>query len=125
MHSPELVLVVDDDPLLLATLGDALRSCEMASVLAGSLEAALDALGRGVAPDAILVDLDLHEPPGLTALARLQSHPAAGDVPVLALGSNPGDLLRADPAEAVLLKPFELEHLRRRLLAACDRPPMQ
>jgi CheY-like chemotaxis protein len=125
MHGPECVLIVDDNPRLLATIGEALKASHMAPRLANDGDDALEALHGGLAPDAIIIDLDMKRPPGMAVLARIQGDPDGGDLPVLALGSHPNSLLNAGRADAVLLKPFEVEQLRRRLVEICDVHPLQ
>jgi CheY-like chemotaxis protein len=122
MRHPALVLVVDDDRPLLARLGEVLRDCEMEPLLTGSVEEAIAALGGGVTPDAIVLDLDIRAP---GALARLHGVPGVEEVPVLALGSRPTNPLYAGPVDAVILKPLAADDLRRRLVEICDPAPMQ
>jgi DNA-binding response OmpR family regulator len=123
MRHSASVLVIESDPSLLATIGEGLGRLDMEPFLAAGLEAALEALSGGCAPDCIVVDLDRH-PSGPAAIARLHAHPDAGYVPVLALGSRPHLLLSAG-ADAVMLKPLDVVALRARLVGICDRAPMQ
>jgi len=118
------VLVIESDPSLLASIGEALSRLEMEPFLAPGLDAALEALSGGCAPDCIMVDLDLRQPSGLATLARIHAHPDAGSVPVLVLGSRPDLLINAE-ADAVMLKPLDLGSLGDRLAGICDCAPMQ
>jgi CheY-like chemotaxis protein len=111
------VLVIESDPSVRASIAEALSECELAPTLADGLEAALAALSGGCVPDCILVDLDRAAPPAV--VAWLHGHPEVGEVPVLALGSHPGTLLRAG-ADAVMLKPVDAAALPGRIAGICD-----
>lgn len=117
------VLVVESDPVLLRALGEELLRLDLEPFLAPGLDDALAALSGGCAPDCIVVDLD-RQPSGRAALARIHAHPDALDVPVLALGSRPYLLMSAG-ADAVMMKPLDVEALRDRLACICDCAPMQ
>jgi two-component system, OmpR family, response regulator MprA len=116
---PDVILVVDDNPLLLATLGEALSTEYTTPLLAPSGADALDQVERRTTPDAVVIDLDMRD--GLLVLAQLEC--AMGDlVPIIAVSSNPRRLLEAGIADAVLMKPFEVGQLRRCVDRACGRP---
>ncbi len=115
----EVILVVDDNPLLLATLGEALTTDQTTPVLACSGADALQEMERGMAPDAVVIDLDMRD--GFVVLAQLEC--AMEDVvPIIALSSKPGRLLEAAIADVVLMKPFEVGQLRSCVHRACERP---
>jgi DNA-binding response OmpR family regulator len=114
----EVILVIDDNSLLLATLGEALTTDHTTAVLACSGADALQKMQRGVAPDAVVIDLDMRD--GFAVLAQLEC--AMEDVvPVIVLSSKPGRLLEAI-ADAVLMKPFEIGQLRNCVHRACEQP---
>ncbi len=116
---PDVILVVDDDALLLATLGDALTTECTIPVLAPTGADALEQVERRTAPDVVVIDLDMRD--GLLVLAQLEC--AMGDVvPIVAVSSNPGRLLEAGIADAVLMKPFEVGQLRSCVDRACGQP---
>ncbi|HEX9399705.1 MAG TPA: response regulator [Anaeromyxobacter sp.] len=113
-----VVLVIDDDPSLLATLGEALTTDDTAPILATAADA-LREIKRGMVPDAIVIDLDI--PDGCAVLAELER--AMPDlVPVITLSSAPRRLLEAGVADAVVMKPFEVGQLRRCVHHACEQP---
>jgi DNA-binding response OmpR family regulator len=113
----ELALVVDDNPLLLATLGEALSADDIAPVLATARDA-MRHLEDGMSPDVIVIDLDMRD--GCAVLARLEC--AISDtIPVVALSSRPQRLLEAGVADAVVMKPFEVGRLCSCVHHACDR----
>jgi DNA-binding response OmpR family regulator len=113
-----IVLVIDDDPRLLAALGEALSTEETAPVLATAAEA-LRRLRGGMSPDVVVMDLDIRD--GYAVLAEVEC--AMADlIPVVALSSRPRRLLEAGIADAVVMKPFEVGQLRRCVQRACEQP---
>jgi len=114
----EIILVIDDNPLLLATLGEALTTDHTTPVLARTGADALQKMQRGMAPDAVVIDLDMRD--GFVVLAQLEC--AIDDVPVIALSSKPGRLLEAGIADAVLMKPFDVGRLRSCVDRTCEQP---
>ncbi|HEX9308230.1 MAG TPA: response regulator [Anaeromyxobacter sp.] len=115
----EVILVVDDNPLLLATLGEALSTEHTTPVLARTGADALRKMERGIAPDVVVIDLDMRD--GFVVLVQLECA-MENVVPVIALSSSPGRLLEAGIADAVLMKPFEVGQLRSCVDRACVRP---
>ena len=114
----EVILVIEDDPLLLATLGAALSTEYTAPVLATGADA-LQKMQLGMTPDVIVIDLDMRD--GCALLAQLEC--AMEDLaPVVALSSAPRRLLEAGIADAVVMKPFEVGELCRCVHRACERP---
>jgi CheY-like chemotaxis protein len=114
---PPVVLVIDDSPLRLAMIGEALRGDDATPVLAGGADA-MSALERGPRPDVVVIDLDLRD--GLAVLAQLEAA-VEGLVPVVALTSEPRRLLEAGVADAVLAKPFDLGQVRASVRRALER----
>jgi CheY-like chemotaxis protein len=114
----EIILVIDDDPLLLATLGEALATESIAPVLSTGTDA-LQKMQSGMAPDVIVIDLDMRD--GYALLAALEAT-NEDPIPVVALSSQPRRLLGAGIADAVVLKPFEVGQLRRCVQHACEQP---
>lgn len=113
---PDLILLIDDDDLRLRTLRDALTTEDMTPVVARCVPDALEELERGMKPDAIVIDLDMHD--GFVALARVEC--AVEDVvPVVALSDKPRRLIEAGIVDAVVMKPFEIGHLRSCVSRAC------
>lgn len=113
----EVVLVIDDDPLLLATLGEALTTEDLTPVVATGADA-LQKMRGGMMPDVLVIDLDMRD--GCTLLAQLEC--AMEDlVPVVVLSSEPRRLLEAGIADAVVVKPFEVGLLRRCVHRACEQ----
>jgi DNA-binding response OmpR family regulator len=115
---PDVVLVIDDNPLLLETLGEALREEHTLLMLARDASEAVQGIERGTMPDAIVIDLDMRD--GLDALARVETV-IEDVVPVIALSSKPRRLLDAGIADAVVMKPFEIGHLRTCVRRACEQ----
>jgi CheY-like chemotaxis protein len=118
LRMDEVILVIDDNPLLLATLGEALATESTTLVLATGADA-LQKMQSGMTPDVIVIDLDMRN--GYALLVELEA--AIGDpIPVVALSSQPRRLLEAGVADAVVVKPFEVGQLRRCVQHACEQP---
>lgn len=129
MPSPERVLLVDDDALLRASLGEQLaREGSCTVVAAGSAAEARLLAGEGHYRAAI-IDQNLPDGRGDTLMHELKAH--GFDAPVLIL-SEPGAPLPGDADGAVdyLEKPFRFSALLARLNlylnrhAASDDAPM-
>ncbi|MDT8855677.1 response regulator transcription factor [Paracoccaceae bacterium Fryx2] len=80
-------LIIDDHPLFCDALVMTLKAVTgITSVeTVGGLEAALALLDRGLAPDVVVLDLNLPDVSGLDGLIRLRA--AAGGVPVVVVSS--------------------------------------
>jgi two-component system phosphate regulon response regulator PhoB len=81
------VLLADDDNLLRAVYGDALRPL-VGELLEARNGADCVALARRAAPDLILLDLHMPGVDGWEALRDLRLHPETADVPVVALSGD-------------------------------------
>lgn len=81
------VLVIDDHPLFCEALSMTLRSCLSVQNVAVSntLQNALETLKSGLAPDLVMLDLNLPDVDGLDGLVRLKM--AVPDTPVIVVSS--------------------------------------
>jgi two-component system, OmpR family, response regulator MprA len=116
------VLVVDDEPAVLAALDRALRLDSYEVALAADGREALDLLAAD-SPDAIVLDLAMPHVDGLEVCRRLR---AAGDrTPVLMLTARDAVDDRVAGLDAgaddYLVKPFALKELKARLRALLRR----
>ncbi len=121
--SPHLLLI-EDTPDLALWLGAALRQAGMRVSFARDGHEALAQLAPGHGYDAVLLDLQLPGPDGLSVLQTVR---AQGDtVPVLVLtarASVPDRVLGLQlGADDYLPKPFDLSELEARLQALLRRP---
>jgi two-component system KDP operon response regulator KdpE len=117
------VLVIDDDPDLLAALTITLRAHHYSVAGATSGEAGLE-LAAQHPPDIAVVDLGLPGMDGAAVIGRLRSWT---DVPILVLSgrSDSADKVEALDAGAddYVTKPFSADELLARLRAAARRAP--
>ena len=118
MHTPESILVVDDEPMTLLSMGASLRSLGYRALMASSGEQAL-LLCAQESPDLILLDITMPGMGGIEVCRRLKADPALAAIPVLfvsALGETE-DRLQAFKAGAVdfLTKPFHLKEVDARV----------
>jgi DNA-binding NtrC family response regulator len=106
----ETILLVDDDPDVLRSVGAFLERAGYQLVRAASGEDAVEAAARD-RPDVVVLDLELPDAPGLEVLDRIQGPDLAvliltghGDVPTAVRAMQMG-------AENFLTKPVDLSHL--------------
>ncbi len=116
----ERVLVIDDDPEFLSSVGDCLEAEGVEVVLANDGDAAFQALAAGFRPDAILLDVVLGEgPPAEQVFAQMRQDPRTAGVPIAIMTGSPQFAARFRQADAVLRKPFDLQKLYRVLDSLC------
>lgn len=115
------VLVVDDDPGILRTLGINLRARGYEAETVADGRSALQVLGERV-PDAIILDLGLPDLDGLTVLQRLRE---TCEVPVVILSARHDAIDKVEAldegADDYVTKPFDMEELMARVRAAVRR----
>ena len=109
------VLVVDDDPVIRATVADVLLDegylVDQAADGAEALRLAIQFL-----PDAIVLDLMMPVLDGWAFVDRFRMVPHADEVPIVVMSATHGlsqsaERLRAMGVRAVVAKPFDLEAL--------------
>jgi two-component system, OmpR family, KDP operon response regulator KdpE len=119
---PQRILIVDDEPNIVATVAPLLRArgYEVLSALSG--RAGLDAVDRD-RPDLVVLDLGLPDMDGTDVCRQVRE--AASNVPILVLSARgaEGDKVAALDAGAddYVTKPFGAEELLARIRAALRR----
>ena len=127
--TPQVILVVEDEPALLRALRINLRARGYEAL---TMQAGLPALDQATQrkPDAVILDLGLPDIDGIDLIRELRSVTSA-PVIVLSGRTGPGDKIGALDAGAddYVTKPFSMEELLARLRAALRRdgpaPPAQ
>ncbi len=118
---PQRILIVDDEPNILATVAPMLRSngYEVLSAMTG--RAGLDAVDRDK-PDLIVLDLGLPDLDGITVCRQVR-HGSSAPIIVLSARGAEGDKVAALDAGAddYVTKPFGTEELLARIRAALRR----
>jgi DNA-binding NtrC family response regulator len=108
-----VVLVVDDDENIIAAFEDFLRReyCTMHS--ANSMEEALKKIAQQE-PDLLITDIRLKDQSGITLILQIRA--TYKDVPVIVMTGYPEAITEKEVlelgAEALMLKPLELDKLR-------------
>jgi len=123
---PSRILVVDDEPSILATMSPLLRSRGYDVVTAMSGRAALESAERDK-PDLIVLDLGLPDMDGAEVCRSIREHSSTPIIILSARGAE-GDKVRALDAGAddYVTKPFGADELTARIRAALrrtDGPP--
>jgi DNA-binding NtrC family response regulator len=104
------VLIVDDEPLVLWSLGEALQAAGFTVSEAGDARSAVGALIRGAEPQAVLLDLRLPDSDDLRLLQAIRRLAPAAAVILMTAFATPAirqEAMRLGAA-GFLEKPFEL-----------------
>jgi CheY-like chemotaxis protein len=106
------VLVVDDEPDLLATVGEILEQEGAKVALATGAADALRSISDGFEPVVILTDLTMPGWSGVDLVRELRADPKTSGIRIIAMSAS-SKMLRLvdDYADAQLQKPFEVETL--------------
>ena len=119
------VLVVDDDPAIVRTLGINLRARGYDVETAADGRSALQVVEERL-PDAVILDLGLPDLDGLSVLQRLRERHAVPVVILSARHETDDKLETLDSgADDFVTKPFEMEELMARVRAAVRRTATQ
>jgi CheY-like chemotaxis protein len=121
------VLVVDDDPMTLALVREALEAGGHTVETAESGRDALHSLGRNL-PDLVIADVAMPAVDGFELLTQLRSQPSTQALPVMFLTSRvgPDDAVHALRlgADDYVRKPVPVPELVARVEAKLGRPPV-
>jgi two-component system response regulator MprA len=104
------ILVIEDDAGIRETLSEFLRSEGFRVDLACDGAEGLERLAAR-RPDLVLVDLLMPGMCGRQFLARLRADPSTRTLPALLMTGSRSPGAAAEAADAVLVKPFELDEL--------------
>jgi CheY-like chemotaxis protein len=104
------VLVVDDDPDICETLREVIEAEGFPVVSAANGRAALEALGMGLCPSLVVLDLMMPSMSGWELLAAIRAERRFADLPVAVISAAGG---RTPPPGATyfLRKPIDLDTL--------------
>jgi two-component system, OmpR family, KDP operon response regulator KdpE len=118
---PPKILIVDDEPSLLATMAPLLRSRGYDVTTATSGRAALDAVERE-RPDLIVLDLGLPDVDGIEVCRVIRARSTTPIVVLSARGAESDKVRALDTgADDYVTKPFGAEELTARIRAALRR----
>jgi len=112
------VLVVEDDPDIVAMLEYALSNADWQTIAVSDCHGALQELA-GKVPNLVLLDWMLPDMSGLELLRRIRREPRLREIPVIMLTARgeEGDRVRGleSGADDYVVKPFSLRELRARI----------
>ena len=118
------ILVVEDEPAVLALMRFTLEQAGMQAVTAASAEEALTAL-RDELPDAVLIDWMLPDKSGLTLARELRENPRTADLPLIIVTARGEEADRVkgldQGADDYVVKPFSPRELIARIQALLRR----
>jgi CheY-like chemotaxis protein len=107
------LLIVDDDPDILETMGMVLEACGYRVISARDGQSALDLLRGGEQPALIILDLMMPGMDGWTFLSEQQGDPALAAIPVVVVSGDTDAVHRAanHKVAAALCKPVDVDTL--------------
>jgi len=122
--APKRLLVIEDDPMIVACLRVRLRAGGYDCVAVGDGLGGL-AEARTNPPSVVLLDIRLPGMDGFEVCRELRADPETADVPVIVLSANVTDDVRAASFEAgarhVVAKPYDARRLTA-LVDSCVEP---
>jgi CheY-like chemotaxis protein len=118
----ERILVIDDDPEILATMQDVLELSGATVMTATCAREARGALDAGFDPNVALIDVRLGGGEGGEQLARqLRGDDRYSELPIVLMSADLRELRRLeDSADATLGKPFDVDDLYKVLAEMCS-----
>ena len=120
----ELILIVEDNEKNLKLARDVLQFKSYRTLEARTAAEAID-LAAAHLPDLILMDIQLPDMDGITALRRLMSEPRTATIPVIALTAfaMKGDRERFLGAgfDGYLVKPINIKEFSEQVRQFCER----
>lgn len=124
MHKPPKILIVDDTPLNVDLLEQALDELGYQTVAATNGQEALEQIA-GAKPDVMLLDIMMPVMDGFEVLSRVKADSATRDLPVIVISAmnDMASIVRGIEmgADDYLPKPFEPAILRARLSNSLDK----
>lgn len=117
-----VVLLIDDDRRIRASLGRLLRVLSFDVIEAPNWEAALE-LTAGNRPNVVVTDLHMPERSGVDIARLARTHPQFSDIPIIALTATPPrDEETISLFHSILEKPCSADELMHALTEATQRP---
>ena len=118
-----LILIVEDNDKNLKLARDLLQHAGFRTLEADTAAAGI-ALAEQYVPDLILMDIQLPDMDGVTALGRLRGLPATSSIPIVALTAfamaADQERLLAAGFDGYLAKPIDIHHFSDRVRQYCE-----
>lgn len=111
------IMVVDDEPDILFTVGQMLEMCGYEVIKAGTGEECLSKLSE-VMPDLVLLDIMMPKVSGWDVAAKIKENPKWKNIPIVFLTAK-GDTMSIGmgnmASEDYITKPFDINDLKERV----------
>ena len=118
-------LVVDDEEDVRELVAVVLRLIGLTVTMARSGDHALEQLRDGLAPDVVVLDVQMPGRDGWDTLAAIRAEPRTSGLPVVmcTVRSQPADIARGRElgCDVHVTKPFAIDHLADQVRAVLDR----
>jgi len=123
---PKKVMVVDDEPDILFTVGQVLETCGYEVIKAKDGKECIEILNQlGEKPDLVLLDIMMPEISGWDVAAKIKENPDWKEIPIVFLTAK-GDTMSVGmgnlAAVDYIVKPFDIKDLKERVDKVCNRP---
>ncbi len=116
---PKKIMVVDDEPDILFTVGQVLETSGYEVIKAKDGKECIEKLnGLSEVPDLVLLDIMMPEISGWDVAAKIKENPAWKEIPIVFLTAK-GDIMSIGmgnlTAEDYIVKPFDIKDLKERV----------
>jgi DNA-binding response OmpR family regulator len=122
---PKKVMVVDDEPDILFTVGQVLETCGYEVIKAKDGKECIEILNQmGEKPDLVLLDIMMPEISGWDVAAKIKENPEWKEIPIVFLTAK-GDTMSVGmgnlAAVDYIVKPFDINDLKDRVDKVCSK----
>ncbi len=116
---PKKIMVVDDEPDILFTVGQVLETSGYEVIKAKDGKECIEKLNElSEIPDLVLLDIMMPEVSGWDVAAKIKENPAWKEIPIVFLTAK-GDIMSIGmgnlTAEDYIVKPFDIKDLKERV----------
>lgn len=123
---PKKIMIVDDEPDILFTVGQVLETSGYEVIKAKDGKECIEKLNElSEVPDLVLLDIMMPEISGWDVAAKIKENPAWKEIPIVFLTAK-GDIMSIGmgnlTAEDYIVKPFDIKDLKERVDKILNKP---